>query len=169
MKRLMMVMMLCMTAAQTFADDINVRIQGAITASACDVDTASLNKTVDMGEANARDYAQPYTNGPRVPFELKVINCPTTISSVDAVSSGLKDAYDNRAYTNTGTGSGIALQVFNTKDGMFMLPGGATITERVDPATHSATFQLAANYTRTSQGFAPGSFQSVMLVTFTYR
>ncbi|EKK5268411.1 type 1 fimbrial protein [Cronobacter dublinensis] len=169
MKRLMMVMMLCMTAAQTFADDINVQILGAITASACDVDTASLNKTVDMGEATARDFSQPYTNGPWVPFELKIINCPTSVSYVDAESAGQADTFDNRAYANTGTGGGVALMVVNNKNGKYLLPGGATISEWVDAASHSATFQLSAFYTRTTQAFTPGSFNSVMQVTFTYR
>lgn len=169
MKRLFLATLLCMAACQTLADDITVQIQGAITANACDVDTGSKNKTVDMGKASASDFSQPHANGPWVPFELKIINCPASVSYVDAESAGQADTFDNRAYANTGTGGGVALLVLNNKNGKYLLPGGATIPEWVDAASHSATFQLSAAYTRTNQAFTPGSFNSVMLVTFTYQ
>ncbi|MDT3666337.1 fimbrial protein [Cronobacter dublinensis] len=169
MKRLMMLTMLCMTAVQTFANDINVQIQGAITASACELDSASQNKTVEMGLALASDLPRMYDTGPWIPFELNVINCPPTITAINAGFSGRPDMFNSTAYANIGTGSGVGLQVMDDKNGMYLGPVGGQAVESVNPTTHIATFHLSARYINTMQALVPGSFKSVMQVTFTYR
>ncbi|WP_423739376.1 fimbrial protein [Cronobacter sakazakii] len=138
-------------------------------ASACDVESASKNKTVDMGIATADAFSQPSTYGPWVPFELSVMNCPVATTAVDATFSGELDPTNSTAYRSTGTGKGLALQLVDGKNNMYMLPGGDKYTETVDEATHSATFQLRARYVRTTEPLVPGTFESAVQVTFTYR
>ncbi|EOI3443685.1 fimbrial protein [Cronobacter turicensis] len=164
MKKLLL-LMLVIVAAQAQADDINLQINGTITAGSCDVDAASKNKTVEMGQAVASDFSY----GLWVPFELSVINCPANVTSVDAAFTGQLDTYVSTAYANTGTGRGVALQVADSKSMMYMLPGGDKVTEPVDAMTHGATFTMRARYVRTSSLFVPGTFESAVQVTFTYR
>ncbi|EKY3120156.1 type 1 fimbrial protein [Cronobacter turicensis] len=164
-----LLLMLVIVAAQAQADDINLQINGTITAGSCDVDAASKNKTVEMGQAVASDFSDTAVYGPWVPFELSVINCPATVTSVDAAFSGQLDAHNSTAYANTGTGHGVALQVVDSKNMMYMLPGGDKSTEPVEATTHSATFRMSARYVRTSSLFIPGTFESAVQVTFTYR
>ncbi|EPN9525812.1 fimbrial protein [Cronobacter malonaticus] len=169
MKKLLLLMMLSITAAQALADDINLQINGAIIAGSCEVEAGSKNKTVEMGEALASDFSQPNIWGPKVPFELSVINCPATITTVEAAFNGPKDPHESTAYSNTGTGRGLALQIIENKTGMYMLPDGDPATAPVDATTHSATWNFSARYIRTTDSFAAGSFDTAVQVTFTYR
>ncbi|ELY3456298.1 type 1 fimbrial protein [Cronobacter sakazakii] len=169
MKKLLLLIMFALGAHRALADDINLQVNGAIIASACDVESASKNKTVDMGIATADAFSQPSTYGPWVPFELSVMNCPVATMAVDATFSGELDPTNSTAYRSTGTGKGLALQLVDGKNNMYMLPGGDKYTETVDEATHSATFQLRARYVRTTEPLVPGTFESAVQVTFTYR
>ncbi|ELY5939226.1 type 1 fimbrial protein [Cronobacter malonaticus] len=104
-----------------------------------------------------------------MPFELSVINCPATITAVEAAFSGVRDPHENNAYLNNGTGRGLALQIIESNSGMYMLPDGEPATAPVAPTTHSATWDFSARYIRTNDAFAPGSFDTAVQVTFTYR
>ncbi|ELY7393284.1 type 1 fimbrial protein [Cronobacter universalis] len=169
MKRLLLLLIAMVAAGSAMADDITLQINGAITAGSCEVDTASQTKTVEMGQALASAFSQPYAYGPWVPFELSVTHCPATASTVEAVFNGQRDPREGTAYANMGTGRGLALQVIDTKTRMYMLPGGDPAIETVDAATHSATYEFSARYIRTTDTFAAGSFETAVQVIFTYR
>ncbi|ALB66174.1 fimbrial protein [Cronobacter dublinensis] len=169
MKPFILLCMLCaMGSAGVRADQVTLQVTGTIRGAGCEVDSASKNLQIALGDAPAGSFQQAGKTGDWINFSLSVINCPATTTTVTATFTGASAPTDTRYYANTGTGAGLALEL-STGDHSTTLRPGATLIKPVNPDDHSAPFPLAARYVATGEKLVAGTFQSAIQVTFTYQ
>lgn len=155
-------------ACSSYADDINLQIQGSVYATTCSVSNDTKNKVVDMGAAPVSDYAASGASGPWVDFQLSLSDCPASITVVGARFDGEKAAFTASLFANQGTGTGIGLELRKGgNQNSTIMPGSQ---EFYSPdLQNNVVIPLTARYVRTQEALSPGTFQSIIQLTFTYR
>lgn len=154
-------------ACSSYADDINLQIQGSVYATTCSVSNDTKNKVVDMGAAPVSDYAASGASGPWVDFQLSLSDCPASIRMVGAKFDGEKAALTASLFANQGTGTGIGLELRKDDQGATIMPGSQEYY--VPDQQNNVVIPLTARYVRTQEALNPGTFQSIIQLTFTYR
>lgn len=154
--------------AHAWADDVEMQIVGNIFANTCNVDSASKNLTVDLGQASAGDFKDVGDTGNWKEFELHVTNCPRSLTLANAFFYGQADSAHPTKFANTGTAKGLALELADPQDNILLAPQ-ASFNVQINQNDHTATFPLAARYYATSMPVSAGTFSSVVQVTFTYQ
>ena len=149
------------------ATDIN--LSGTVVASACIVDTGTIDQTVTFEQARAVDYPRIGDTSEWQDFELTLSACPLSTTRVTALFSGDADSDDASKFANSqGSASGMALQI-TTRDHQTEISPEQTLAVSVDRTTRRAIFPLSARmYTPTGQVTA-GEFKSIVQLTFTYQ
>ncbi|HCB1917218.1 TPA: fimbrial protein [Citrobacter braakii] len=148
------------------ATDIN--LSGTVVASACTVDTNTVDQTVNFEQARAVDYPNIGDTSEWQDFELTLSACPASTTKVTALFSGEVDNDDATKFANTqGDASGMALQIM-TRDHLTEISPGAVYQVSID-SSHNVVFPLSARmYTPTGQVTA-GEFRTTVQLTFTYQ
>lgn len=149
------------------ATDIN--LSGTVVASACIVDTDTVDQTVNFEQARAVDYHIVGDTSEWQDFELTLSACPISTTKVTALFSGEADRDDTTKFANVqGDASGIALQIM-TRDHLTEISPEDVYQVGVDNKSHRAEFPLSARmYTATGQVTA-GEFRATVQLTFTYQ
>jgi len=150
------------------ATDVTLNIEGNIYDTTCQVDSASQNMVVNLGQAISGDFKSVGDTGPWVNFDLKLSNCPPTLSVATVTVDGQRDALHPFKFANTGTATGMALELADRTDTIILGPQ-ASFNAVIDASTHTADFPLAARYYTTSMPVTAGTFSSVVQATFTYQ
>ena len=73
-------LLLALTSLSAGATDVTLNIEGNIYDTTCRVDSASQNMVVDLGQAVASDFKDIGDTGPWKNFDLKLTNCPPTLT-----------------------------------------------------------------------------------------
>ncbi|WP_330983426.1 MULTISPECIES: fimbrial protein [Enterobacterales] len=167
MKKLLTVLLLGL-ACQALADEIPIHIHGNIVANTCQVDSASQNLTVNLGQAVAKDFKQVGDDGEWKNFDLTLSKCPTSIVLATATFHGQADSVHPTKFANTGSAKGLALELSDPQDQILIAPD-ASFSVLVNQSNHTADFPLAARYYTTSTPVSAGTFSSVVQVTFIYQ
>ncbi|ECG8608547.1 type 1 fimbrial protein [Salmonella enterica subsp. salamae] len=149
------------------ATDIN--LSGTVVASACIVDTGTIDQTVTFEQARAVDYPRIGDTSEWQDFELTLSSCPPSTRQVIAQFSGDADSDDATKFANAqGSASGMALQLM-TRDHKTEISPQGTLTVDVDKDSQRAVFPLSARmYTPTGR-VTSGEFQTTVQFTFTYQ
>jgi minor fimbrial subunit len=150
------------------ADDTNINISGTVVASACTVDTDTVNKTVEFAPVQKKVLSNAGDGGAWSDFDLLVNNCPLGTTAVTAKLTGTVDTQDATAWKNTGTSSNVALRIAS-RDHATVYSNNSTMKVNVDTNTHSSTFPLSARIFTPQGSVVAGTFISVMNVDFTYQ
>lgn len=150
------------------AEDVQMQITGNIFANTCDIDSASKNLTVDLGQAASSDFKDVGDTGEWKEFELKVTHCPSTLMLANAFFYGQADAKHPTKFANAGSAKGLALELGDRQDNILLAPQ-ASFNVAINQSDHTAIFPLAARYYATSMPVTAGTFSSVVQVTFTYQ
>lgn len=166
--RTCLVILLLALAYQTSADEIQLQMRGNIVANTCSVDSASQNMNVDLGQAAASDFRDVGDIGPWKKFNLTLSKCPPTTTLATASFHGQPDSLHPTRFAATGTAGGLALELADRQDRIILAPE-ASFNVLINSIDHTAVFPLAARYYATSMPVTPGTFTSVVQVTFTYQ
>lgn len=168
-QRLLLVLLLSSSGIyQTQADPIQVNITGKVKASPCTVDTISVNQTVDFGQVQNNHLQTAGEASDWQPFEVKLINCPTSTTVATVTFTGTPSTEDATLYANAGTASNVAVQMAQDSDKTLIQGNGSTMNANVD-AQNFATYNLAARLMTPSGNAGAGTISSVVLMTFTYQ
>lgn len=157
-----------MACGLAHATNVTLNIQGNIYDTTCQVDSASQNMVVNLGQAISGDFKSVGDTGSWVNFDLKLSNCPPTLSLATITVDGQRDTLHPFKFANTGTATGVALELADRTDTIVLAPQ-ASFNAVIDTQTHTADFPMAARYYATSMPVTAGTFSSVVQATFTYQ
>ncbi|ECE6742734.1 type 1 fimbrial protein [Salmonella enterica subsp. salamae] len=149
------------------AADIN--LSGTVVASACIVDTGTIDQTVTFEQARAVDYTRVGDTSEWQDFELTLSACPSSTSQVTALFSGDANSDDITKFANAqGSASGMALQIM-TRDHQTEISPEETLAVSVDRTSRRAIFPLSARMYTPTGHVTSGEFQTTVQLTFTYQ
>lgn len=166
MKHLTLLLLLASLGAS--ATDVSLSIEGNIYDTACQLDSASQNKAIDLGQAVSSDFKSVGDVGEWKNFDITVSNCPQSLTLATISVNGQRDDIHPFKFANTGTAKGLALELADRTDSIILAPE-AHFNAVIDPVTHSADFPMSARYYTSSLPVSAGSFTSVVQITFTYQ
>ncbi|HCM9191603.1 MULTISPECIES: fimbrial protein [Enterobacter] len=161
-------LLLALTSLSAGATDVTLNIEGNIYESTCQVDSASQNTVVDLGQAVATDFKNIGDTGPWKNFDLTLTNCPSTLTVATISVDGPRDTDHPFKFANSGTAKGVALELADRLDYIVLAPQ-ARFSVVIDGGTHTADFPMAARYYATAMPVTAGTFSSVVQATFTYQ
>ncbi|HKM95723.1 MAG TPA: fimbrial protein [Buttiauxella sp.] len=159
---------LCYAGMASAADMVNISVTGRVVATPCVVDTDTVSKQVDLGQAFANNLNQPGGNPVWKDFQLLLTQCPAATHSATATFSGDVDSTDPTAFKNLGTGVNSALQMTNT-DHSVIYGNASQMTVNVDNSTRQAIFPLSARIFSPAENATGGTFNAAVSVVFTYQ
>lgn len=165
MKRMWLVMAAGMISSGVQATDLNMT--GIVLASPCTVDTGSISQDVDFGQLLNTDLRTAGDASAWKPFEVKLVNCPASTTSVKVTFSGTRASTDATLYANAGSAINAAVQMAQAANKSLVQGDGSSMTVAVD-AQHNATYALAGRVMSTGNA-GPGTFRSVVQMGFTYQ
>lgn len=165
MKGMWLVMAAGMISSAVQATDLNMT--GIVLASPCTVDTGSISQDVDFGQLHNTDLRTAGDASEWKPFEVKLTNCPASTTSVKVTFSGTRDSTNATLYANAGSATNAAVQMAQTANKSLVQGDGSSMTVAVN-AQHNAIYALAGRVMSTG-GTGPGTFRSVVQMSFTYQ
>lgn len=161
-------LLLLLASLSASATDVILSIKGNIYDTACQVDSASQNKVVDLGQAVASDFKAVGDIGVWKNFDITVSNCPQSLTLATIQLDGQRDLLHPFKFANNGTAKGLALEIADRPD-MIILAPEARFNAVIDPVTHTGDFPMAARYYTSHTPVTAGTFSSVVQITFTYQ
>lgn len=141
-----------------------VNISGKVTAAPCTVD-ASMNQTLDFGDIESQTLRMAGAGSPWRAFSLTLSLCPASTRKATVTFDGTPDPQDATAFAQTGTASGVALQL---SDGSVTLADKSSLTALVD-TSRNVTFPLTARIYSPEGKNKVGTFRSVVQVSLSYQ
>lgn len=145
-----------------------LNIKGIVVASPCTVDSASVSQDVDFQQLRSTDLKQAGTATEWQPFSVKLTRCPASTSKSTVIFSGTPSTNDATLFANSGTAQNIDVQLVQYDDKSLVLSNGSSMTVEVD-ASHNAVYHLAGRLYTVTGSTIPGTFNSEVLMSFTYQ
>lgn len=108
---LLAVVLLAMSAGQAaLAADgsYNLKFTGTIVAETCDVDSSSIEQTIDLGQFSTADFPSVGSVTKFKPFNINLKNCTQNISGAKVWFTGTQDNANPALLKLTDTGMGTA-------------------------------------------------------------
>ncbi|MCW1825905.1 type 1 fimbrial protein [Enterobacter asburiae] len=161
-------MLLALASLSAGATDVTLNIEGNIYDTTCQVDSSSQNMVVDLGQAIASDFKSVGDTGEWKNFDLTLSKCPPSLMLATITVNGQPDGQHPNKFVNTGTATGVALELADRTDFITLAPQSSFNTV-IDATTHTADFPMAARYYATAMPVTAGTFSSVVQATFTYQ
>lgn len=151
------------------AHDIDINFRGMVKQSSCDVDSASQNMQVNMGQVKVNQFTGPGSVVNQKQFTLSLSNCQN-VESVDIYMTGQPDAInpDYFALTNVSDAAdGVALLI-TTVSGQRHSPRGNIVN---NPINYASVKQLhyVASYVQTKNAVQTGKANSIADFTIVYK
>lgn len=147
------------------ADSVTVNISGNVVASPCTVESASPLSVV-LPDILASDLSANGKVGTKVPFELKLKDCPANTAKVTATYGGTASTLSPNSFKNTGTATALVLLVMDDAGGIIY--PNTTRTATVDTKKQTAAFkQTVQIYAKGA--VQPGTVIGNIVVSFTYQ
>lgn len=159
---------LCYAGIASAADRVNINVTGRVVPTPCVVDTDTVSKQVDLGQAIANNLNQPGGDPIWKDFQLLLTQCPAAIQSATATFTGAVHNTDPTAFKNLGTAVNSALQMTNT-DHSVIYGKNSQMTVAVDNSTRQAIFPLSARIFSPAAKATGGTFSAAVSVVFTYQ
>lgn len=149
-----------------------VNINGNVMAAPCLMDGAD-SQAVDFETIDASTLKTAGSASAIKFFDLKLKDCPASTTKVTASFIGSADKDNANYFINTGTATGVAVQVKDVPSAWAsntLTPtGGASLTVNINGTEHTAIFPLVARMVSPKGDARSGSVQSAMQVNFTYQ
>ena len=161
-------LILLLTSLSAPATDVMLSIKGNIYGIACQVDSTSQNKVVDLGQAVASDFKRVGDTGTWKNFDITLSRCPRSLTLATIQLEGQRDTTHPFKFANTGTAKGLALELADRNDSIILAPE-SRFNAVIDPVSHTADFPMAARYYASHTPVSAGEFSSVVQFTFTYQ
>lgn len=149
------------------ADPVTLNITGNVVASACQVSSDSVTKSVDLGQniqASTLQAAGSSTDW--VNFTINLDTCPAGTTKATMTMHGSADADSPAdAYANTGAATNVAVQLQSQAGDQ--LGDGKSITGNV--ANSAVAYNLRARAYTKNGGVTPGTIAAVVTASFVYQ
>ncbi|KVN74686.1 fimbrial protein [Burkholderia ubonensis] len=148
-----------------------VKFTGELTADTCTVDAGSLDQTIALPKVSTKKLATKGDAYGSRPFDIKVTNCPTTVTQIAAHFEVFNMDPATRTLANTlktGAASNVAVQLLNA-DGTPIEVGatGKKFAVTGTDAARGATMTYAGQYYALGQATA-GKVETVTKFTLVY-
>lgn len=150
-----------------------VNFTGNISEDSCNVTPESENVDVDLGKWASSYFQSTGTETTKTPFDIKVENCPSSVTKVLVLFEGDHDATQSELLKTTGEAKGVAIQLLEA-DQKTRIPLGTLSQEYdvkagADGANGSADLTFYANYYSTENAVEPGDANGVANFSMVYR
>ncbi|VYT94054.1 fimbrial protein [Metakosakonia massiliensis] len=156
------------------ADDGQVKFTGKIIDAGCDVINDLSNPlVVDMGEIAKTAFTGTGSTAAEQGFDIKLENCPTTISKASVLFSGDNVGGDNEKLKLTGAGTdpdvakGVSLQLVDGSNNN-VLPLFARSTSLAVPSTGNIDLPFRVRYIQTEATVVAGKADGTANFTISY-
>lgn len=156
------------------ADDGQVRFTGEIIDAGCDVVNDLSNPLiVDMGQIAKTAFAGTGTTAAEQGFDIKLENCPTTVTKASVLFSGDNVGGDNEKLKLTGAGTdpdvakGVSLQLVDGSNNN-ILPLFARSTSLTIPASGNIDLPFRVRYIQTDTTIVVGKAGGAANFTISY-
>jgi type 1 fimbria pilin len=107
-----------------------VNMNGSIITTACNVDTASRDQTIDMLTQPISEVSSEGVGLAR-PFDIRLINCDSASSGQQNFQVTFDGKRDGAAFGVDGEAHGVGLQI-RTENGLIAIPGEPMPEEKID-------------------------------------
>ena len=148
-------------SAQADNPTTTIPLTGRVVANTCTFNNA--NQTVTLSKVSPTEFRN---SGIKAAKNFTVgITCAAGVSTVRIIPSGLADALDETAFSNSGNAENVALRLL-TSNGQVLAPDGSQGVS-VTPKSGSGSYTFQAGYVATGNVSA-GSFTSMVTLSFDY-
>lgn len=168
MKNKMITAMLAVSSAFTMTHALaaagTVNFNGNILDSACDVDVASLNQVVVLGDYYKTEFPTTGAKTAATPFNIILKNCPVTVTNAKVRFDGTPDATNASLLaidsSVAGAATGVAINLM-TADKADLPLHGSNSYNYVLSSTADNTLNFYAQYISTAAAVTAGPANSV--------
>lgn len=160
--------LLGVTSAEASSDGV-INFDGEIIAGGCDVVPGDDSQTVNMGTLSVKSFKGAGTTAGSAAFQIELINCHPSLTSVGLVFDGLPDAVDSSILAiqgaNSATGVGIALyEIDGTTPVGLSVPSESQLLN----GNSGAVLRYVAKYKATAETVVAGKASAVVNFTLVY-
>lgn len=153
-----------LSASQVFAASGTVNFAGTILDSACEVDFASQNQTVTLGNFLKTEFPTTGTRSAAKAFNIVLKNCPVTVTSAKVRFDGTPDGTNPNLLaidsSSAGSAVGVAINLMTAdKADLPLLAGNGY--NYVLSSTADNTLNFYAQYVSTASAVVAGQANSV--------
>lgn len=171
-KSYLAVMMACslMTASGVaHSADGTVRFVGNIIADSCEVDTASKDMTVVLGNVATTSFSASGDKSSPTAFKINLINCPSTVTKVSVKFDGLSDvANPDLLMLDSGmTATGVGIEIADTNGNP--IPLHTSSPEYAIAPDSTANLNFVARYVSTAASVGAGTANGTTQFTINYQ
>lgn len=157
-------MVLC---GQAHASDLTIHFNGKFIEPTCEWAAGDENRAVKFDDINVSQLQRPGLAGVKV-FSIGLVNCASGLSLANFTFSGTPDPADNLRYQNTGTATGVAVEL-ESADGQTIGANGTNNARQSPIAGGNASLNLQAGYWRLGTGaLSSGTVSATATVVATY-
>ncbi|WP_296246036.1 fimbrial protein [uncultured Enterobacter sp.] len=175
MKKNMMMAMLAvgsaLTMTQAFAAAGTVNFNGNILDSACDVDVASQNQVVVLGDYYKTEFPATGSRTAATRFNIVLKNCPVTVTSAKVRFDGTPDATNASLLaidsSVAGAATGVAINLMSADKADLPLHGSNGYSYALSSTTDN-TLNFYAQYISTAATVTAGPANSVANFSVVY-
>ena len=162
-----------LAASQAVNAEDNLKFTGTILPPTCDVDAASAEQTVNLGEFSSGNFPTPGTTTAATKFQIKLKDCGNGATGSKVWFSGTGDNDDPTllALSDTGTGNtmatGIGVQILNKDQQPVSINNTEATVNPVQAGDNTLDFYL--RYKSTKSAVTAGNATAVMYFDLTYQ
>lgn len=158
---------LLLVGNSVLADSMVVNVTGQILPASCTVQPIN---NVNLGDIRDVDMFDVGDVSSSVPFQIKLTDCPATLTKVTAQFAGAQDAINKDLYANivgNGFATGLGIQLLDADHGDVKIPPAGEIQTSV--VNSNAIFNLKARAVTTTVNPMTGDIETCVTVTFIYQ
>ncbi|MDH1125905.1 fimbrial protein [Enterobacter quasihormaechei] len=175
MNKKLMIAMLAASSALTmtnaFAAAGTVNFNGNILDSACDVDVASQNQVVVLGDYNKTEFSAAGDRTAATQFNIILKNCPVSVTNARVRFDGTPDSINTRLLavdtSVAGAATGVAINLMTADKADLPLHGSNAYTYALS-STMDNTLEFYAQYISTASAVTAGPANSVANFSVVY-
>lgn len=160
-----------LTATTVFAAAGTVNFAGNILDSACDVDIASQNQVVVLGDYYKTEFTATGARTPATKFNIVLKNCPVTVTNAKVRFDGTPDTSNSNLLaidsSVAGAATGIAINLMTADKADLPLHGTNAYTYMLS-STADNTLDFYAQYISTAATVVAGPANSVANFSVVY-
>lgn len=157
---------LCGTAS---AADGTINFTGTIRDTACTVDTASANQTVNLGTVAATSFGSAGSTAAASRFTINLTGCPTAVTTASIRFDGpLASGNSNLLALSSGqTATNVGVGIYQ-QDSATLIPVAKASAPVTLSSTGTNTLNFVAKYVSTAATVGAGSANAVATFTVAY-
>ncbi|SCC68711.1 fimbrial protein [Kosakonia oryziphila] len=151
------------------AADGTINFTGNISDTACKVDTASANQTVNLGSVSANSFAAAGATASSTRFTINLTDCPAAVTSASTRFDGpLASGNSNLLALSSGqTTTGVGVGIYE-QDSTTLIPVGNVSAPVTLATTGTNALNYIAKYVSTDATVGAGTANTVAAFTVTY-